>query len=144
MAGLRKNSEFCSTTDIFSIALRSISGGKDTDEANTSLSSVHWIVPIIGTSFFGIGMLGSFMPIATYLIDAWPLYAASSTAASTVLRSLFGAILPLAGQQMYAKLGLGWGNSVLGFIALAMVPVPFVFMKFGERIRTSKRFQLDL
>lgn len=105
---------------------------------------MHWIVPILGTAIFGIGMLGSFMPIATYLIDAWPLYAASSTAASTVLRSLFGAILPLAGQKMYAKLGLGWGNSLLGFVAVAMVPVPFVFIKYGERIRTSSRFALDL
>lgn len=36
---------------------------------------------------------------------------------------------------MYQALGLGWGNSLTGFIALAMVPIPFVFYVFGERIR---------
>ena len=65
-------------------------------------------------------------------------------AANTVLRSLFGASLPLAGPKMYDALGLGWGNSLLAFIALALSPVPWVFMKYGERIRTSPRFALDL
>jgi hypothetical protein len=40
------------------------------------------------------------MPISTYLIDAYQLYAASALAASTVLRSLTGALLPLAGPAM--------------------------------------------
>lgn len=43
---------------------------------------------------------------------------------------------------MYEKLGLGWGNSLLGFVALAMLPVPVLLLKFGERIRL--RFPLDL
>lgn len=45
---------------------------------------------------------------------------------------------------MYNKLGLGWGNSLLAFIALGLVPVPFVFIRYGERIRKSPRFQMDL
>jgi hypothetical protein len=55
------------------------------------------IVPIIGSGVFSAGVLGTFMPISTYLIDAYQLYAASALAASTVLRSLMGALLPLAG-----------------------------------------------
>jgi len=65
-------------------------------------------------------------------------------AASTVLRSIFGAVLPLAGLDLYKALGLGWGNSLLAFIALAMVPVTVLFAKYGERIRTHPKFQLDL
>ncbi|KAJ5166738.1 MFS transporter cpaT [Penicillium canariense] len=98
----------------------------------------HWIVPIIGTSFLGIGMLISFMTISTYLVDAFTTYAASAIAANTVFRSLAGALLPLAGQKMYETLGLGWGNSLLGFIALALCPLPVIFYVYGERIRTSK------
>jgi hypothetical protein len=80
------------------------------------------------------------MPIMTYLVDAYTIFSASVIAANTVLRSLLGALLPLGGPSMYKALGLGWGNSLLGFIALAMVPLPMVFWKYGERIRTSKRF----
>ncbi len=59
-----------------------------------------------------------------YLVDAFTLYAASVISAANIIRSVFGAILPLAGQPMYDKLGVGWGNSFLGFIALAMIPIP--------------------
>ena len=84
------------------------------------------------------------MPIQLYLVDAFTIYAASALAANTVLRSLLGALLPLAGQKMYMTLGLGWGNSLLAFIALAMCTIPFIFYKYGERIRTSPRFQINL
>lgn len=84
------------------------------------------------------------MPIMTYLIDAYTRYAASVTAANTVMRSTLGALLPLAGPSMYAALGLGWGNSLLAFIALAVIPFPYVFWKYGEQIRTSKRFAIKL
>ena len=79
------------------------------------------------------------MPGLTYLIDAYPTYAASVTAAATVLRSLLGALLPLAGNAMYNSLGIGWGNSLLGFIGVASIPVPLLFWIYGERLRTSKR-----
>jgi len=84
------------------------------------------------------------MSISTYLVDAFTSHAASAMAANTVLRSTFGAVLPLAGPKMYAVLGLGWGNSLLAFIALAMCPLPWVFLKYGERIRTHPRFQMNL
>ena len=102
----------------------------------------HWIVPIIGTFFVGLGLLGIFMPIQTYLVDAYTIHAASAVAANTVLRSLVGCFLPLAGPAMYQRLGLGWGNSLLGFIGLALTPLGWIFYAYGERIRKSPRFQV--
>lgn len=101
-----------------------------------------WIVPIIGTVFCGFAQIGIYMPINTYLIDAFTIHAASALAANTILRSVVGAVLPLAGQPLYAKLGLGWGNSLLAFIAIALAPVPVLFIKYGEYMRTSPRFQV--
>ncbi|KAJ5082220.1 hypothetical protein N7532_011263 [Penicillium argentinense] len=109
----------------------------------TAYYKTHWIVPIIGTSFLGVGMLISFMTVSTYLVDAFTIYAASAMAANTVFRSLAGCLLPLAGPKMYETLGLGWGNSLLGFIALALCPLPVIFYVFGERIRTSKLFHVQ-
>lgn len=76
------------------------------------------------------------------MVDAFTDYAASAMAANTVFRSLAGALLPLAGPKMYAVLGLGWGNSLLGFIALAFCALPVIFWIYGERIRTSQKFQV--
>ncbi|KAG5927368.1 hypothetical protein E4U42_002311 [Claviceps africana] len=83
----------------------------------------------------------SLMTIQVYLVDAYTLYAASALAATSILRSVFGAFVPLAGGPLYENLGLGWGNSTLGFVALGLIPVPFLFMRYGEAIRTSPRYQ---
>jgi len=46
------------------------------------------------------------MTIQTYLIDAFTIHAASAVAANTVLRSIFGALLPLSGLKLYDALGM--------------------------------------
>jgi hypothetical protein len=103
---------------------------------------VLWIVPIFGTMLVGVGLTATFIPIHRYLVDAFTVQAASAIAAYTVLRSVGGALLPLAGPKLYATLGLGWGNSLLAFVALAMVPGSWILFTYGERIRKSPRFQV--
>ncbi|KAF1362579.1 MFS general substrate transporter [Lizonia empirigonia] len=102
----------------------------------------HYIVPLIGTGIVGFGLLMTFMPANTYLIDVFTTHAASAMAANTVLRSLMAALVPLSSQKMYAALGLGWGNSPLAFVSLALVPIPFLFIKYSERIRTKSTVKL--
>ncbi|KAF2684806.1 MFS general substrate transporter [Lentithecium fluviatile CBS 122367] len=109
----------------------------------TTEKHVHWIAPIIGTALVGLGNLTGMMTIQTYLVDAFTIHAASAIAANTVLRSIFGAFLPLAGLDMYDALGLGWGNSLLGFIAFALIPVPIFFRYRGERIRTNPKMNVQ-
>ena len=41
---------------------------------------------------------------------------------------------------MFDKLGLGWGNSLLGFIACLMIPAPWFVLRYGEYLR--KRFEI--
>lgn len=83
------------------------------------------------------------MASAMYLVDAYTVYAASVTASSTIFRCLFGALLPLAGPAMYDALGVGWGTSVLGFISVAFIPLPFIFYLYGQRLRESRRFVVE-
>lgn len=108
----------------------------------TTEYKVHWIVPIIATGFFGFGLLLCFMPANTYLVDVYTVHAASAMAANTVLRSVIAAVLPLAGPTMYRKLGLGWGNSLLAFVAVAMIPVPMIFKRYGRQIRAREKVKL--
>ena len=95
----------------------------------------HWIVPILGLFPFAFGIIGLFMPMTTYLVDCYPMFAASAIAANTVLRSLAGMLLPLAGPAMYQTLGLGWGNSLLGFLCVLMIPVPLLLHRYGAKLR---------
>ncbi|KAH8653349.1 major facilitator superfamily domain-containing protein [Xylariales sp. PMI_506] len=102
----------------------------------------HWASAALSLIPFGFGIIGVFLPITTYLVDSYPTYAASAMAANTVLRSLVGALLPLAGPPMYDALGLGWGNTLLGLICVIMIPVPVLFYKFGARLRKSQKIIL--
>ncbi|KAK2597517.1 hypothetical protein N8I77_012298 [Diaporthe amygdali] len=108
----------------------------------TAQYKVHWISPILSLIPYGTGIMGLFLPITTYLVDCYPMYAAAAIAANTELRSLVGALLPLAGPPMYDSLGLGWGNSLLGFLCALMIPLPIVFYKFGKRLRQMEKLQL--
>lgn len=104
---------------------------------------VNSIVPIIGLFPFGFAIIGIWQAAQAYLIDAYgQAYAASALAAFSVLRSVVAAFLPLAGPSMYANLGLGWGNSLLGFICIAMIPVPVFIQRYGGYMR--KKYPLKL
>ncbi|KAF8644914.1 hypothetical protein AX16_008197 [Volvariella volvacea WC 439] len=46
-------------------------------------AKLHWIMPIIGTGFFGFGLMTTFLPIQLYLVDSFT-FAASATSAAAV------------------------------------------------------------
>lgn len=76
------------------------------------------------------------MPVQLYLIDACgPQKAASALAANTILRSIAAGLLPLAGTPLYDRLDLGWGNSLLGFLAIMFLPVPWLLYRYGKQLR---------
>ncbi|KAJ5585410.1 uncharacterized protein N7459_005210 [Penicillium hispanicum] len=106
----------------------------------TIYSDVHWIAPIIGSAVFGAGTILVYSGIFTFLVDAYPTFAASALAANSFMRSSFGGIFPLFGIQMYNNLGYHWATSLLAFLTLAMAPFPYIFFKYGKRIRKTSRF----
>ena len=104
----------------------------------------HWIVPIRGTAVIGFALMITIISISTYLVDAFTLYSASVSAAAKVLMSFAGASLSLVGPPLYAKLGLGWSNSLLGFIALVFLPIQILLITLGKRIRKMSELELEL
>jgi len=106
----------------------------------TTYASVHWVVPIIGSIFFGTGMFLAFQGIWTFLVDAYPAYAASALAANVCARCILAAAFPLFGDQMYTNLGYQWASSLLGFLALAMMPFPYLFYRYGKSLRAKSKF----
>ena len=104
-------------------------------------ASVHWIVPIIGSGLFATGSILLFNSVLNYLPDAYPEYAASVLAGNDLFRSSFGAGFPLFANAMYQKLGVDWASSLLGFLSIAFIPIPFVLYKvcspFSEPVETA-------
>lgn len=65
--------------------------------------SIHWIMPIIGSAFFPIGMVTLFNSVINYLGISYPLYAASIYAGNTLFRASFGAVFPLFVSCIYFR-----------------------------------------
>jgi MFS family permease len=107
----------------------------------TAREDIHWIVPLIATVPFGIGNLLVFCSCVLYLIDTYgSLNGASAAAANGMLRYVLGGVFPLFTIQMYGKLGIDWATSLLGFVTVALLPIPWVLYKFGPKIRARSEY----
>ena len=101
----------------------------------TCTPNVHWILPILAGIPFGAGNAGIFIYASNYLVHSYGIYAASALAGNAVLRSILGATLPLAGPTIYASLGPHWAGTLLGLLEVICIPIPFVFYRYGSKIR---------
>jgi hypothetical protein len=79
--------------------------------------------------------------IARYTLGAvFPLFTVQSKSrySKESLESLKMCKLTLA--PVYEALGVGWATSLLGFLALCMIPIPFLFHRFGHSIRVKSMY----
>ncbi|KAF1964914.1 MFS multidrug transporter-like protein [Bimuria novae-zelandiae CBS 107.79] len=106
----------------------------------TNYPSLPWAASVAAGIPFGFGMVLIFLSIMNYLIDAYTIFAASVLAANGIIRSLFGAAFPLFTSQMYSGLGIHWASSIPAFLALACLPFPFLFYKYGAAIRKKCKY----
>ncbi|KAK3214711.1 hypothetical protein GRF29_19g1016949 [Pseudopithomyces chartarum] len=107
----------------------------------TANAGVHWAVLAVGAIPFAWGNLCLFISAAMYMVDVYgPMNGASAMAANGIFRYTLGAIFPLFTVQMYEKLGIGWATSLLGFLSILMLPIPWVLFKYGPGIRKRSRY----
>lgn len=103
--------------------------------------SVHWICPTFAGVPFGFGLIWIFFGVILYYSMSFPpQYVASAVAANNLLRYVMASVFPLFTVQMYQRLGIGWASSLLAFIAVGMVPIPFFFSKYGQKMRQISKY----
>ncbi|ORY88065.1 major facilitator superfamily domain-containing protein [Leucosporidium creatinivorum] len=107
--------------------------------AFTSYSNLSIAGPIIGIWLLGGCVLFVFLACFNYIIDCYLMNAASALAINTVVRSSFGAGFPLFAGQMYRKLSTPGATGLLAGLALVFVPMPFLLMKYGKKIRAMSK-----
>ncbi|KAI9813299.1 MAG: hypothetical protein M1827_004241 [Pycnora praestabilis] len=107
----------------------------------TARSDILWASPVVAAILFAWGNMCVFVSAAMYLLDTYAaLNAASAIAANGLLRYILGAAFPLFTIQMFEKLGIDWATSLLGFLAVLLLPVPWVLFKWGHRIRANSAY----
>lgn len=60
-------------------------------------------------------------------------------AANGILRFTLGAVFPLFTIQMFQNLGVHWAASLFAFLALGLLPIPWLLFKFGPALRSRSR-----
>lgn len=110
----------------------------------TARPSISYLSPIFATVLITLGALTIYVSSSAYLIDVYgPKYGASANGATSIARYTMAAIVPLFILQMYDGLGTGWATSLLGFCALALMPIPFCFYWWGPALRSRCKFQTE-
>ncbi|CUM64152.1 uncharacterized protein PRCAT00001744001 [Priceomyces carsonii] len=106
----------------------------------SSYPSINWAGPCISGLGAGFGFCCVYNPANNYIVDSYQHYAASALAAKTLVRSIWGACVPLFTIQMYHRLGYEWATSLMAFISLACCAIPFLFYIYGARIRQFSKY----
>lgn len=106
----------------------------------SSYTYISWAGPCFSGLAAGFGFCGIYNPANNYIVDSYQHYAASALAAKTLVRSIWGACVPLFTIQMYHRLGDQWASSLMAFISLACCFIPFLFYIFGARIRQFSKY----
>ncbi|CAD0086286.1 unnamed protein product [Aureobasidium mustum] len=106
----------------------------------TADPSIPWPSCVVAAAFIGAGFNIIFQQCINFLVDTYLLYAASAVSANTFLRSIIAGGLPLAARPMFNNLGVGPAMSILGGVAALALPVPFIFMKYGLKLRKLSKF----
>jgi hypothetical protein len=107
-------------------------------------AGVYWPSPVVAAVPFAVGNIMVYSSGALYIMNSYgSLHGASALSANSLLRYAGGGAFPLFTVQMFSSLGIGWASSLLGFVSVALVPVPWVLYKYGKRIRAHSQY-IDL
>ncbi|KAJ3982115.1 major facilitator superfamily domain-containing protein [Lentinula detonsa] len=106
----------------------------------TSRASIHWIVPIIGASFYLFGIFFNFQSVLIYISSAYPAYAASVLASNALFRSTAASVFPLFGRFFFQNLGLGGGSALLAGISIVLMPVYYALIRWGHILRHRSKY----
>ncbi len=95
---------------------------------------------LLSLVLLAFAMIFGFLPITTYVVDAFGLYSASAMTALIVTRCLMGTFIPLAVHPLVEKVGYGYGFTILAGLLLCLVPIPMTVMRYGPKLRQHSQY----
>ncbi|KAJ5934258.1 Major facilitator superfamily domain general substrate transporter [Penicillium verhagenii] len=125
----------------------------------TSRVDISWASPAVAVMVFAWGNLCVFIGTTQYLVDTYRgITIASAMSANSLARYGLAGVFPLFTIQstyafendetrrliaplVFTKLDIAWASSLLGFIAIALLPVPWIFFMGGKKLRDLSKFE---
>ncbi|EFQ36764.1 major facilitator superfamily transporter [Colletotrichum graminicola] len=72
----------------------------------------------VGGALFAMGSFTAYQSLQALMIDAFGVHATSILSAAAMVRSLASFLFPLAAPALFARLGFGWGHTLIALVAL--------------------------
>ena len=106
----------------------------------TAYPWISYWSPLGASVLFGYGILCVFISSYQYIIDSYEIYAASALASVTLIRYVAAGGMVEVAIPFYSNLGVHWTLTILGCLSALLVPVPYLFYKYGVRIRKRSKY----
>ncbi|KAF5875766.1 putative bicyclomycin resistance protein [Botrytis fragariae] len=107
----------------------------------TGRADIPSIIPILSGGLFGFSFVLTMLCLPVYHSDFYTAhYSASMLAALTFMRFFVSACFPLITPTILDKLGFTWATSMLGFITVSLIPIPWILYRFGPYLRTKSQY----
>jgi hypothetical protein len=91
----------------------------------------------------GTALMLALIPVMAYVVDAFGLFSASAMTGIIVTRCLMSTFMPLTTAPLVAKMGYGWGFTVLAGFMLLLAPIPMVMLRYGAHWRKFSKYSRD-
>jgi MFS family permease len=97
-------------------------------------------LPLVATGLIGFVLIYAYIPLMTYVVDAFGRYSASALTGLIVMRCLMGTFLPLIVEPLVDAYGYGWGMTMIAGASLILAPIPLLVYKYGHKWRQSSKY----
>ncbi|KAK8218026.1 major facilitator superfamily transporter [Phyllosticta capitalensis] len=99
--------------------------------------------PIIASFVFGYGITGIFITAYMYIIDSYEVYSASALTFVSLVRYVIAGGMTVVGIPFYENVGVAHTCTILACIACVLVPIPYIFYKYGYIIRRKSKYAVS-
>jgi hypothetical protein len=100
-------------------------------------------MPLLATALLGFTLLFTYIPLMTYVVDAFGRYSASAMTGLIVTRCLMGTFLPLVVEPLVKRFGWGLGLTIIAAASMCLSPIPLLVFKFGGKWRQRSKYTRD-
>ena len=100
-------------------------------------------LPLLATGLLGFTLLFTYIPLMTYVVDAFGRFSASAMTGLIVTRCLMGTFLPLLVEPLVTRFDYGLGLSIIAVLSLCLSPIPVLVSMYGSKWRQNSKYTRD-
>ena len=101
----------------------------------TDRADISYFSSLGACCLFGFSLMALYTSTYHYLIDTYGTQASSALSAITFMRYLASGGMVIATEPIYIALSVKWTLTLFGCVAAVLIPVPWIFWRYGKQIR---------